>query len=73
MSPWLVFQTRFGSSEPTADLAFLAMTHYRLGHRDTARTMLAQLRARLAGLQRSGFRDAEAQGFLREAESLIKD
>jgi hypothetical protein len=53
-----------------ADLAFLAMTHHRLGQKEQARAALARLRE---VLKRPGVkRDAEVEGFLREAEELIE-
>ncbi|MCH8147330.1 MAG: hypothetical protein IH987_04950 [Planctomycetes bacterium] len=52
------------------DLAFLAMTHHRLGDDKAAQKMLARLRSLL---QEPRFRrSGEAMGFLREAEALIE-
>jgi hypothetical protein len=57
-------------TSPTAkDLAFMAMTNFKLGHTDQARAQLDQLRTLMKGPGRSG--DAELKGFQREAEALI--
>jgi dipeptidyl aminopeptidase/acylaminoacyl peptidase len=57
-----------GGSIP-GDLAFLAMAHHRLGHRDEARAVLGKLRE---ALTRPRWKDdEESRGFLREAEALI--
>ena len=51
-------------------LAFLAMTQQQLGQRDAARATLTRLRELM---QQPQFKDnAEAQSFLREAETLIE-
>src|SRR5262249_24944190 len=51
-------------------LAFLAMSHFRLGHKEQARTTLRRLRA---AMQESRWaEDAEARGFLSEAAELIE-
>jgi WD40 repeat protein/tRNA A-37 threonylcarbamoyl transferase component Bud32 len=52
-----------------AALAFLAMTHHQLGHKDEARTVLANLRETIKLPQ--GARNAQTQTFVREAEALI--
>ena len=52
-----------------ANLAFLAMTQQRLGHAKEAQDHLQQLRQRMK--DRAWADDAEAQGFLREAEALL--
>jgi hypothetical protein len=52
-----------------SDLAFLAMAHHQLGHRDVALKTLARLRDVMK--QESWAENAESQGFLREAEKLI--
>jgi hypothetical protein len=60
-----------------ADVAFLAMTHFKLGQREKAQALLGELRQLMKQRQAlveklppwSG--NAEAQGFLREAEELI--
>jgi tetratricopeptide (TPR) repeat protein len=52
-----------------ADLAFLAMAHQQLGHKEQARDMLGRLQEVLK--QPAWEKNAEAQGFLREAEELI--
>jgi hypothetical protein len=52
-----------------SDVAFLAMAHYRLGHRDQAKTLLAQLRELVKLPPWSTYN--EPQDFLREAEELI--
>jgi len=59
---------RVKGGRPT-DVAFLAMTLYRLGHTEEARAALERLRT----LLESGrwVTDEEARSFLREAESLI--
>jgi tetratricopeptide (TPR) repeat protein len=52
-----------------ADLAFLAMAQHQLGKKDEANATLARLRE---FMKQSGWlNNAEAQGFLREAETLI--
>jgi hypothetical protein len=51
------------------DLAFLAMAHQHLGHKEQAEATLANLREVMK--QPSWEKNAEAQGFLREAEALI--
>ena len=53
-----------------ADLAFLAMAHQQLGHKEQARAALARLRELMK--QPVWKQNAEAQGFLREAEGLIE-
>jgi Flp pilus assembly protein TadD len=53
-----------------ADLAFLAMAHQQLGHKEQARATLARLREAMK--KPSWEKNAEAQGFLREAEELIE-
>jgi tetratricopeptide (TPR) repeat protein len=53
-----------------ADLVFIAMAHSKLGAADKARAELEQLRALMKDPRRSS--SAELQGFLREAESLIR-
>jgi hypothetical protein len=52
------------------DLAFLAMAHQQLGHKEQAQAALARLRALLKEPARE--KNAEAQGFLHEAERLIE-
>jgi hypothetical protein len=52
-----------------ADLAFLAMTQHRLGHPREAQAELRRLRERMKDPRWA--EDAEAQGFLREAEALL--
>jgi WD40 repeat protein/serine/threonine protein kinase len=51
------------------DLAFLVMAQHQLGHKEQARTTLSRLREALKRPQWA--KNAEAQGFLREAEALI--
>jgi tetratricopeptide (TPR) repeat protein len=53
-----------------ADLAFLAMAHQQLGHKEQARAALARLRAVMK--QPAWEKNAEDQGFLHEAEGLIE-
>jgi WD40 repeat protein/tRNA A-37 threonylcarbamoyl transferase component Bud32 len=55
-------------SEPS-DLAFLAMAHHKLGQHDKAQVCLQRLRQAMKQDRWAG--DAEAWGFLREAESLL--
>ena len=57
---------------PTAEvgLAFLALAHHHLGHKEQARATLAQLREVMK--QPRWEKDAEAAGFLREAQELIE-
>jgi tetratricopeptide (TPR) repeat protein len=52
-----------------ADLAFLAMVHQQLGHAQEAEAKLTFLRERMKDPRWA--KDAEAQGFLREAEELL--
>jgi hypothetical protein len=52
------------------DLAQLAMTRHRLGQKEDAKATLARLREIMQ--QPRWTKDAEAQGFLREAEELIE-
>jgi hypothetical protein len=51
------------------DLAFLAMTQHQLGHAKEAQAELQRLRERMKDPRWA--QDDEAQGFLREAESLL--
>jgi len=53
-----------------ADLAFLAMAHHQVGHKEQARAILARLRDVMK--QKTWAKRAEAQGFLREANALIE-
>jgi hypothetical protein len=58
--------------DPTAharDFAFLAMTHHQLGHAKEAEAELQLLRERIKVPRWA--QDAQAQGFLREAEELL--
>jgi tetratricopeptide (TPR) repeat protein len=59
--------TKDGS--PPSDLAFLAMAHQHLGHKEQAQATLTRLRDLMK--QPRWASNAEAQGFLREAEELI--
>ena len=52
-----------------ADLAFLAMAHQQLGHAKEAEAKLQLLRERMKDPRWA--QDAQAQGFLREAEELL--
>jgi tetratricopeptide (TPR) repeat protein len=52
------------------DVAFLAMAHHRLGQTEQAKERLEQLRSLLA--QPVWAENAEARGFLREAEALME-
>jgi tetratricopeptide (TPR) repeat protein len=52
------------------DLAFLAMAHHRLGQKDQAQATLRRLRQAMK--RRRWANDAENQGFLREAEELLR-
>jgi WD40 repeat protein len=56
-------------ASPT-DLAFLAMAQHQLGKKDEAKTTLARLREAMK--QPRWANNAEAQGFLREAEEFIE-
>jgi WD40 repeat protein len=51
------------------DLAFLAMAHHRLGHKDQAQALVVQLRRMLE--QARWAKSTEARSFLREAETLV--
>jgi Flp pilus assembly protein TadD len=53
-----------------ADLAFLAMARHQLGNKDEAKATLGRLRETMK--QPYWMKDAEAVGFLREAEELIE-
>ena len=55
-------------SRPT-DLAFLAMAHQQLGHAKDAEEQLQRLRQRMKDPRWA--QDAQAQGFVREAEELL--
>ena len=57
-----------GSRRTPAELAFLAMTHHRLGHTEQARGYLDRFRASVMKLQ---FRSAELRPLLTEAEALL--
>jgi len=61
-------KTQFKGSIPD-DLAFLAMTQQQLGHAKEAQAELQRLRGRMKDPRWA--QDAEAQGFLREAEALL--
>jgi hypothetical protein len=61
-------KTQFKGSIP-ADLAFLAMAQHHLGHAKEAQAELQRLRERITDPRWA--EDAEAQGFLREAEALL--
>jgi hypothetical protein len=52
-----------------ANLAFLAMTHYQLGQKELAQAVLARLRGTLEKPEWA--KHQEAQGFLREADTLV--
>jgi hypothetical protein len=51
-------------------LSFLTMAQHQLGHKEQARATLARLREAMK--QPRWAQNAEAQGFLREAEALIE-
>jgi hypothetical protein len=57
-----------GVSTP-ANLAFLAMTHSALGHKEQARALLLRLREVMTRPEWD--RNKEAQAFLREAEAAL--
>jgi tetratricopeptide (TPR) repeat protein len=59
-----------GSLSHAADIAFLAMAQYQLGKNDEARVTLGRLREVMKHPNQA--KNAEAQGFLREAEKLIE-
>jgi WD40 repeat protein/serine/threonine protein kinase len=61
-------KTQFQGSIP-GDLAFLTMTQQQLGHAKEAQAELQRLRERMKDPHWA--QDAEAQGFLREAEALL--
>jgi hypothetical protein len=52
-----------------ADIAFLTMAHFKLGQKDKAQALVGELGQLMKKPQWSG--NAEAQGFLREAEDLL--
>jgi WD40 repeat protein len=58
-----------GLRSSPADLAFLAMVRYRLGHKAQALATLARLRDAMSRWDR--LRDEESRALLREAEALI--
>jgi hypothetical protein len=60
--------TKEGSSP--ADLAFLAMSQYQVHKKEEAKATLARLHEVMKQPNRAN--DAEAQGFLREADELIE-
>jgi hypothetical protein len=60
---------RESGTPPPADLAFLAMAQHQLGKKDEAKVTLGQLREVMK--QPAWAKNAEAQGFLHEAEGLI--
>jgi len=64
----IINKAQFQRSIP-ADLAFLAMTQQQLGHAKEAQAELQRLRERMKDPRWA--QDAEAQGFLREAEALL--
>jgi hypothetical protein len=83
MAPWVApFLNNRGTVglDAVHAMAFLAMTHHRLGHREQARAALADMRQMGAkGLQMIGSpswseweRPETYQHFLREAEALIE-
>ena len=53
-----------------AELAFLAMAQHQLGQKEQAQATLARLREAMK--QPRWAKDTEAQGFLREAEAVLK-
>ena len=53
-----------------ADLAFLAMTHYQLGHKQEAKAILTRMQATMKLPRWADNVDAKA--FLREAEALLQ-
>jgi WD40 repeat protein len=59
-----------GMAPQPEDLAFLAMAHQQLGHKEQAQAMLKQLREQKK--QPGWEKSAEAREFLREAEGLIE-
>jgi hypothetical protein len=59
----------YGGSIP-ANLAFLAMAYYQLGHKDEAGTHLRRLRERMKESRWAN--DAQNEAFLREAEALFQ-
>jgi WD40 repeat protein/tRNA A-37 threonylcarbamoyl transferase component Bud32 len=64
------FSTTLFKGPHPADLAFQAMAHYQLGHKDEARAALARLRQAMKDPRWA--QDAECRGFLREAEALVE-
>ena len=59
---------RYKGSIP-ADLAFLAMAHYQLGHKEEAAKDLTRLRKAMQNPRWA--KDPESQAFLQEAEELL--
>jgi WD40 repeat protein/serine/threonine protein kinase len=62
--------SRLAGPRAPADLGFLAMAHYQLGHREQAQSYLERLRELVEKSSRS--RVEEARSFLAEAETLLK-
>ena len=59
---------RFGGQSPY-DLVFLAMTHFQLGEQKQAADLIQKVKAIAAQAKQ---KDAELEGFIKEAESLIR-
>jgi tetratricopeptide (TPR) repeat protein len=70
LSPWLLPVTNLASYDQPTDLAFLAMAHYRTGHTAEADEYLSRLREMVQ--RKDWAEDDETQGFVREAEALIR-
>jgi hypothetical protein len=69
VKPPLQFGGKQGDPYPE-DLAFIAMAHHQLGHKEQARATLARMREVMK--QPRWAQDAESQACLREAEELIE-
>jgi WD40 repeat protein/serine/threonine protein kinase len=66
----LLLSNQVNKSSDASDLAFLTMAHHQLGQQDHAVATLSRLREAMR--QPGWAKNAEAQGFLREAEELLK-
>jgi hypothetical protein len=62
-------QINFKEGRQPGDVAFHAMAHYKLGEKDRAQSLLGELRQLMKEPRWST--NAEANGFLREAEALL--
>jgi hypothetical protein len=66
----LVRSNKLRKESDPSGLAFLAMSQHQLGQKEQAQATLARLREVMK--QPRWAKNAEAQGFLREAEAVLK-